>query len=153
MPDTNSVDALPTSSLAALPTAMTAAAFLGISWYLSIELNVRLLFNTSRRGLYVWSCFLCSWGILVHTVSILLANFNVWTNYSVVVIISISFATYAVAQSFVLYSRINLVLNRPVVTRYLLSIILVNSTIFGLGTAVFGILAVSWPRCHASRTC
>ncbi|KAH8692469.1 hypothetical protein GQ44DRAFT_666999 [Phaeosphaeriaceae sp. PMI808] len=122
--------------------AMAAAAFLGISWYICVDLNVRLLFNTTRRGLYVWSCLLCSWGILVHTVSILLSNFNVWKGYSVVVFILISFAIYVTAQSFVLYSRLNLVLSRTVVTHYVLAMILVNSTIFGLGTAIFGMIAI-----------
>ena len=30
-------DALPTANIHPLPTAMTAAAFLGIAWYLSVE--------------------------------------------------------------------------------------------------------------------
>lgn len=61
-----------------LPTAMTAAAFAGISWYIAVELNVRLAFTIRGGRLYFWSVLLCSWGVLTHTLVILLVNFGVW---------------------------------------------------------------------------
>jgi len=48
-----------------LPVAMTMAAFMGIAWYISVELNIRLFLTFLRkRGLYFWSCCIGSWGVL-----------------------------------------------------------------------------------------
>lgn len=70
-------DALPTANITPLPTAMTAAAFLGIAWYLSVEVSVRLLLRATRRSLYFWSCLACSWGIIVHAILIILLDFKI----------------------------------------------------------------------------
>lgn len=135
-------DELPTADITPLPTAMAAAAFLGIAWYLSVEVSVRLLFRATRRSLYFWSCLACSWGIILHSVLITLLDFKIWESYGAIVIIHLSWYTYVVSQSVVLYSRLNLVLQRDVVGRYVLYMIIVNSVIFGLGTVVLGMVAV-----------
>ncbi|KAI4939683.1 uncharacterized protein J4E92_000969 [Alternaria infectoria] len=70
--------------LADRPSSMAAAAFLGIAWFICIELNIRLLYRATRRSLYFWSCLLCSWGLIIHGISIVLANFNKWTSYSAI---------------------------------------------------------------------
>ncbi|KAI4670853.1 uncharacterized protein J4E88_009605 [Alternaria novae-zelandiae] len=70
--------------LADRPSSMAAAAFLGVAWFICIELNIRLLYRATRRSLYFWSCLLCSWGLIVHGISIILANFNKWTSYSAI---------------------------------------------------------------------
>lgn len=80
-------DAAPKAEIASLATSMTAAAFLGIAWYLCIELNVRLLVKVTQPSLYFWACLLCSWGIFVHCISILLSNFHLWTSYWSIVVI------------------------------------------------------------------
>lgn len=74
----NGDSALPTVAITTLPTAMTAAAFLGIAWYLCAELNFRLLIRCTRRSLYFWACLICSWGIIIHSTIITLADFKVW---------------------------------------------------------------------------
>ncbi|KAI4672462.1 uncharacterized protein J4E78_000963 [Alternaria triticimaculans] len=94
--------------LADRPSSMAAAAFLGVAWFICIELNIRLLYRATRRSLYFWSCLLCSWGLIVHGISIILANFNKWTSYSAIVFIYLSWLVFVVAQSFVLYSRLGL---------------------------------------------
>ncbi|KAH6882646.1 hypothetical protein BKA58DRAFT_464581 [Alternaria rosae] len=71
-------------------SSMAAAAFLGIAWFICIELNIRLFYRATRRSLYFWSCLLCSWGLVVHGISILLVNFNKWTSYSAIVFIHLS---------------------------------------------------------------
>jgi hypothetical protein len=126
-----------------LPESMTAAAFLGIAWFLCAEVNVRLLIRATRRSLYFWACLLCSWGISVHDIAIVLDNFNVWHNIGSLVVIEFSWLTFVVAQSVVLYSRLSLVLNNARLKRYVLYMILFNSVIFGLSTVVLGIVAVS----------
>ncbi len=61
--------------------ASSAAAFLGIAWYLCLELNVRLFLRMTRRSLtsvYFWSTLICSWGICIHAVLIALADYDIW---------------------------------------------------------------------------
>lgn len=135
---------LPAVDITPLPTAMAAAAFLGIAWYLCAELNIRLLIRASRRrSLYFWSCLVCSWGIIIHSITITLADFKVWEGYGPIVVIHLTWCSYVVAQSFVLYSRLNLVLKKAEVGRYVLYMIAINSVLFGLGTVIFGMIAVS----------
>ncbi|CAO2654978.1 Nn.00g117110.m01.CDS01 [Neocucurbitaria sp. VM-36] len=134
---------LPTVDITPLPTAMSAAAFLGIAWYLCAELNIRLLIRASRRrSLYFWSCLACSWGIILHSIIITLTDFKVWTgSYGSIVLILLTWCTYVVAQSFVLYSRLNLVLKNENIGRYVLIMILANSIIFGGGTVILSLIA------------
>jgi hypothetical protein len=124
-----------------LPSSMTAAAFLGVALYLCIELNVRLLTRTTSRSLYFWSCLLCSWGLIVHGIAILLLNFHIWEAYSSIVVVELAWLTYVVAQSLVLYSRLNLVLRNTQIGRYVLYMIVVDSVIFGLTTVLLGMIA------------
>jgi hypothetical protein len=136
-------DALPTANITPLPTAMTAAAFLGIAWYLSVEVSVRLLSRATRRSLYFWSCLACSWGIIIHAVLIILLDFKIWESYGAIVLIHLSWCTYVVSQSVVLYSRLNLVLQRLETGHYIFYMIIINSIVFGLSTVVLGMVAVS----------
>ncbi|KAI4961729.1 hypothetical protein J4E86_000758 [Alternaria arbusti] len=129
------------SELADRPSSMAASAFLGIAWFICIELNIRLLYRATRRSLYFWSCLLCSWGLVVHGISIILANFNKWTSYSAIVFIYLSWLVFVVAQSFVLYSRLGLVWRNTKKDRYILYMITTNSVIFGLTTVLFGMIA------------
>ncbi|KAL1798623.1 hypothetical protein ACET3X_002660 [Alternaria dauci] len=119
-----------------LAPSMTAVAFLGVAWYLCIELNVRLLTRTTSRSLYFWSCLLCSWGLIIHGIAILLLNFRIWEAYSPIIVIELAWLTYVVAQSLVLYSRLNLVLKHTRIGRYVLYMIITDSVIFGLTTVL-----------------
>lgn len=136
-------DALPTFAVTPLPTAMTAAAFAGIAWYLCIELNVRLCIRTTRFSLYLWSCLICSWAIILHLVFILLLDFEIYEDYAAVVFIHLTWYIYITAQSLVLYSRLNLVLRNKRVGSYVLYMIATIAIMIGLTTVVFGLVAVS----------
>jgi|TARA_R110002003_G_scaffold232_15_gene16850 hypothetical protein len=145
MTTTTAINNVPTVDITGLPTAMTAAAFVGIAWYLCAELNVRLLIRCTRRSLYFWSCLLCSWGIIIHSLSSLLANFDIWKNYGATVVIHITWFTFIVSQSVVLYSRLNLVLKDAWIGRYVLYMIIFTAIVFGLTTVILGLVAVSPP--------
>jgi hypothetical protein len=86
---------------------------------------------------------LCSWGITIHGVAIVLDNFQVWNNVGFLVVIELSWLTFVVSQSVVLYSRLSLVLNNARIKRYVLYMILINSILFGVSTVVLGLVAVS----------
>jgi hypothetical protein len=136
-------DRVPTADITPLPTAMTAAACTGIAWYLCAELNVRLFVRCTRRSLYFWACLTCSWGIIIHLLFILLANFKILEHYSGIIIIHLTWFTYIVSQSVILYSRLNLVLKNKIVGTYVLYMILATAIIFGLSTVILGSIAVS----------
>ncbi|PVH99851.1 hypothetical protein DM02DRAFT_614747 [Periconia macrospinosa] len=135
---------LQTKSIASLPTAMTAAAFMGIAWYLAFELNVRILLTFNRRGLYFWSCVLCSSGIIIHVLSICLTNFQIWNHYSASVVIEVTWLTYVGSQSLVLYSRLHLVVSRWAGYRWVLPMIAGNIVLVG-GTSFFVALISMYP--------
>lgn len=136
-------DELPTAKVTPLPSAMTAAAFSGIGWFLALEVSIRLLARCTRRSLYFYACLCCSWGIIIHLLSITLIDWRIWDSYATIIVIHLSWCTYVVSQSVVLYSRLNLVLQKTELGRYVLWMIMVNSVIFGLGTVTFGLIAVS----------
>ncbi|KAF2728294.1 hypothetical protein EJ04DRAFT_477555 [Polyplosphaeria fusca] len=132
---------LPTSSIMDLPKAMTAAAFLGIAWYITIELNVRIAFRFTRGSIYLWSVLTCAWGILLQGLSITLLNFNVWTDYSATVVIHLTWFAFVSSQSVVLYSRLNLVLKKPGMYRWVLYLLIFNNIAFGLSTVILGLVS------------
>ena len=92
--------------------SMTMAAFAGISWYIGIEINTSLfLLFKNRRGLYFWSCALCSWGVILQPLFIILADFGVWTNHrAAVTMIYLTWLIMVAPQSWVLYSRLHLIM-------------------------------------------
>jgi hypothetical protein len=120
-------DELPTAKVTPLPSAMTAAAFSGIGWFLALEV----------------ACLCCSLGIIIHLLSITLIDWKIWDSYATIVVIHLSWCTYVVSQSVVLYSRLNLVLQKTELGRYVLWMIMINSVVFGLGTVTVGLIAVS----------
>jgi hypothetical protein len=134
---------LPTAEITSLPTAMTAAACMGIAWYLCGELNVRLLLRCTRRSLYFWSCLLCSWAIIIHLLFILLLDFKIWESFAAIVLINLTWWAYVVLQSVVLYSRLNLVLHIKRIGDYVLYMIIFTAIVFGFTTVVFSSVAVS----------
>ncbi|KAF2649531.1 hypothetical protein K491DRAFT_708071 [Lophiostoma macrostomum CBS 122681] len=126
-----------------LPVAMTMAAFVGISWYICVETNIRLFVTFARRrGLYFWSCLLCSWGVLIQPLATILTDFAMWKDkYVAMVVIYVSWWIMVVPQSFVLYSRLYLVMHNQVRLRCVLYFIMFNSVVFSVPTMVMGILA------------
>lgn len=134
---------LATPSIASPPTAMTAAAFMGIAWYLALELNIRAFLTFTRRGLYFWSCLLCSWGIIFHVLSICLTNFQIWNHYTASVAIEVTWIVYVGAQSVILYSRLHLVVHRWRNYRWVLPMICLNIGLVGGANFVVALVSVS----------
>ncbi|KAL4863862.1 hypothetical protein BDV12DRAFT_201656 [Aspergillus spectabilis] len=58
------------------PTSMMIATFAGISWCIRAEINTSLfLLFKRRRGLYFFSCTLCSCSVILQPLFTILANF------------------------------------------------------------------------------
>ncbi|KAF2113264.1 hypothetical protein BDV96DRAFT_578625 [Lophiotrema nucula] len=118
------------------PIATTIAACIGVTWYISVEIIIRLFITFKRRrSLYFWSCCLSSWGILLNSLAGgIFRNFGVITNrWGSSLLIYISWAMMLLGQSLVLYSRLHLVMNNQRHLRWV------------LGTIVFTGLGVIFP--------
>ncbi|TWU73483.1 hypothetical protein ED733_000775 [Metarhizium rileyi] len=126
-----------------LVTSMTMAAFLGIAWYISIEMNVTLFVVFKRRhGMYFWSCALSSWGIILQCVLIVLADFGVWKDLlPAIILIYLTWCMMVVPQGWMLYSRLHLLMQSKKTLLILKYIILFNSVVFSIPTMVIGTLA------------
>ncbi|KAG6007763.1 hypothetical protein E4U21_005602 [Claviceps maximensis] len=128
-----------------LPMSMTMAAFTGISWYIGVEINISLfLLFKRRRGLYFWSCALCSWGVILQPLFIILADFDVWKDaVPSIVMIYLTWLIMVIPQSWVLYSRLHLLMRTVSFLGVIKFILIFNSVVFSIPTVVIGTLAQS----------
>ncbi|KAG8406479.1 hypothetical protein J3459_012423 [Metarhizium acridum] len=128
-----------------LPLSMTMAAFIGISWYIGIEINVSLfLIFKRRRGLYFWACALTSWGVILQPLFIILADFGVWKDaVPSIALIYLSWLIMVVPQSWVLYSRLHLLMHTASVLRAIKYVLVFNSVVFSIPTMVIGTIAAT----------
>lgn len=128
---------------------IAAAAFVGMTLYLFVEVNVIIYRAFKRRqGLYFWSMQIGTLGVLMSTVGIILKYFGststngIWPLYTLFIVVG--WGVYATAQSLVLYSRLHLVIRNQRIQRYVLYMIV--STIF---TFVVPQLIFVWPSFNA----
>ena len=130
---------------------IAAAAFVGITLYLFVEVNV-VIFRAfkKRQGLYFWSMQIGSLGILMESVGIILKYFAspstnaIWPLYTL--LLAIGWGIYTTAQSLVLYSRLHLVMRNRRIQRYVLYMIVSTVFIF-----VVPHLILMWPAYNTSN--
>lgn len=106
-------------------------AFLAISLYNVIELNVIILTVFKRRkGLYFWSFVAATNGIAPHSVGFLLKNVIFSDNYGLyVTLIAVGWMPMVTGQSLVLYSRLHLILYNQLYLRLVLAMIITNAIV------------------------
>ncbi|KAJ0421177.1 hypothetical protein BJY00DRAFT_312360 [Aspergillus carlsbadensis] len=131
-----------------LAVSMMMAAFTGIAWYIGVEINISLflVFKRRGRGLYFWSCALGSWGVALQPLFIILANFRVWEEDQMVpgiVLIYLTWIMMVVPQSWVLYSRLHLIMANGRTLSVIRWILIFNSIMLTIPTMVIGTIAVS----------
>lgn len=128
-----------------LPMSMTMAAFIGISWYIGIEVNISLfLFFKRRRGVYFWSCALVSWGVILQPLFIILADFGVWEDQvPSIILVYLTWGIMVVPQSWVLFSRLHLLMRSVKTLRVIKLVLIFNSVALPIPTLIVGTLAVS----------
>ncbi|KAF2805841.1 uncharacterized protein BDZ99DRAFT_394960 [Mytilinidion resinicola] len=127
-----------------MPVSMTMAAFWGISWYLCVELGVRLLWMPvmHKKGLYFWACCVASLGVLTQPLFVVLSAWGPLHNESSYLahsLLEVSWWMMVVPQSVVLYSRLNLVVWNPDHARYVLYMIIFTTVFISFPTMGFGI--------------
>ncbi|CAG8052100.1 unnamed protein product, partial [Penicillium nalgiovense] len=117
---------------------ITIATFVGVAWYNVIELVV-LIFLTFKRyeGPYFWSMLIASVGILPYSVGYLLKFFGVTSaTWVPVTLLTIGWWTMVTGQSFVLYSRLHLVIQNMRVLRMVKAMIIMNIFFLHVPTTV-----------------
>ncbi|KAJ6790419.1 hypothetical protein PWT90_07662 [Aphanocladium album] len=126
-----------------LPMSMIMAAFIGIAWYIGIEINASLfLLFKRRRGLYFWACALTSWGVILQPVFIILADFGVWKDpVPSIALIYLTWFIMVVPQSWILYSRLHLLMHTHSVLRIIKYVLIFNSIVFSIPTMIIGTIA------------
>jgi hypothetical protein len=127
-----------TGAVAELPILMTIVAFMTISLYNIIELNV-IIFATfkKRSGLYFWSFIVATWGIAPHTIGFVLKFFNITaTNYLPVTLVAFGWVGMVTGQSSVLYSRLHLVAQNANWIRWVLYMIIFNAVVLHIPVIV-----------------
>ncbi|KAK4164061.1 hypothetical protein QBC43DRAFT_318653 [Cladorrhinum sp. PSN259] len=126
-----------------LPMSMAIAAFSGISWYIGGEINTSLFILFKRRsGLYFWSAALASWGVILQPLFIILADFGIWTNLTgAIICIYLTWLIMVIPQSWLLYSRLHLIVHNDVMLKWLRIVLVFNSVVFSVPTIILGTIA------------
>lgn len=107
---------------------ITIATFVGVAWYNVIELIV-LIFITFKRyqGPYFWSMLIASIGILPYSVGYLMKFLALTTaSWLPVTLLTVGWWTMVTGQSFVLYSRLHLVVENQRILRMVKGMIIMN---------------------------
>ena len=105
--------------------------------YNALELLL-LIFTTFRhyQGLYFWSLFIASFGVIPYTVGWLLVYFSLTHNYVGFIIDSFGWVAMVTGQSVVLYSRLHLVLRNENILRAVKWMIIMDAVIMHITTTV-----------------
>ncbi|KAI9855533.1 MAG: hypothetical protein M1813_009761 [Trichoglossum hirsutum] len=129
---------------ASVPVAMSISAFTGISWYNVLELNVIIWFTfKQRRGLYFYSLLAASWGIVLHQLGYIMRFFQVCSNdYISEAVVNLGWYLMVTGQSFVLFSRLHLVVRDHRKVRWVLYMIIIDFFIFHIPTSTLDFFCV-----------
>jgi hypothetical protein len=110
----------------------------GVAWYNVLELIVLICLTFKRyRGPYFWSMLIASIGILPYSVGYLIKFFNLTSaTWLPVTLLTIGWWSMVTGQSFVLYSRLHLVVQNMRVLRLVKGMIIMNIIILHIPTTV-----------------
>lgn len=112
--------------------------FSAIAWYNAVELII-LIFLTFNRysGLYFWAMFLSTTiGVIFHAIGFLLEFFTIGPIGLAITLATIGWYFMVPGQSFVLYSRLHLVEQSPVVLRRVFYLIVFSAVVILIPTTV-----------------
>ena len=114
------------------------AACTAIAWCFTIELNLTIILSFHRRsGIYFWSFLISSWGCALHALGFIL-KFLVGTSWLLnLTFIEIGWVAMVSGQSFVLWSRLNLVVSNQRLLRTTLAAIIIDGLCLHTPTLVF----------------
>ncbi|KAK2590353.1 hypothetical protein QQS21_011963 [Conoideocrella luteorostrata] len=127
------------SGVATFATHMAIGAFTGISLYNVIELNIGIFMCfKSRKGLYFWSMWLATQGVLLESLGFVLKFYDIVPRWEVsCTLTTVGWYLMVTGQSVVLYSRLNLVIEETRIVRGVLVMIVWNAITLHITTTVF----------------
>ena len=113
-------------------------SFIALAWYNAFELNILILVTFKKYGgLYFWSLLVSSWGVVFYGLGFLFKFFQIIQNDFVnVAFITIGWWAMVTGQSFVLYSRLHLIVLHEKLLRRILWMIIVDAIILHIPTTV-----------------
>lgn len=132
-----------------LGTRIAMTVIFSIGLYNSLELVVLILITFKRyTGLYFWSLLLSTvLGVIPHAVGFILTFHNIADKWVGIFISTVGWYFMVPGQSFVLYSRLHLVLHNPTFRRYILAIICIASIVLIIPVTIltFGSVYINNP--------
>lgn len=125
------------------------AAFCGVALWMTVELTLQIFFTFKRRkGLYFYSLLVCTWGIAFHVIGLILKLFNDSNWIISSIIFKIGWVSNVTGFSFVLYSRLGLVVKNRILLRAILAMIITDAICFHSPIIIFD-FGISSPHPHA----
>ena len=95
---------------------------------MTIELTLMVFFTFKRHNsLYFWSILICTWGITLHVIGLILKLFNEGNWILSSIIFKIGWVGNVTGFSLVLYSRLNLVVRNRMILRAVLIMIITDA--------------------------
>lgn len=117
------------------PESVIVTLSIALSLYNSLEMVLLIISTFKRwRGLYFWSLCVCTLGVILYTLGMMLTFFNLGIFWLSLVILDIGWVAMITSQSFVLYSRLGLLLSNSKILAGVKWMIIADSVI--LCTAV-----------------
>jgi hypothetical protein len=136
-------------SIAYLAEQFTIVCFIAVAWYNAIELII-LCFATFKKygSFYFWALLISSISILPFGLGYILIIFDTSSGYFAVAIEEVGWCGMVTGQSFVLWSRLHLLVYSRKILRGMLTMIIINALILH---TIGWILEFGTHSNHASR--
>ncbi|OAL27253.1 hypothetical protein AYO20_09851 [Fonsecaea nubica] len=121
------------------PTAYClVAGFCAVSLWMTVELTLQVFFTFRRhKGLYFWSLLVCTWGVALHVLGVILKLFNESNWIISSIIFKIGWVGNVTGFSLVLYSRLNLVVHDRRIRRAVLAMIVTDAIVLHTPIIIF----------------
>jgi hypothetical protein len=105
---------------------------------MTVELTIQVFFTFKRhRSLYFWSILICTWGVTFHVLGLILKLFAEGNWIISSVLFKIGWVGNVTGFSFVLYSRLNLVVHKRKILRAVLCMIIADAFLLHTPIIIF----------------
>jgi hypothetical protein len=113
-------------------------AFCAVSFWMTVELTLQVFFTFKRhKSLYFWSILICTWGVSFQVIGLILKLFNYGNWILSSIFFKIGWVGNVTGFSFVLYSRLNLVVRNRKILRAVLIMIIIDAFLLHTPIIIF----------------
>jgi len=137
MPETNQVPALPSGTPCYNVSTVVVLCTMTVSTYNALELLL-LIFTTFRTysGLYFWSLFITSLGVIPYNIGFLSFYFDFMVAWAGSLFDSVGWVSMVTGESVVLYSRLHLIVQNLRVLHWIKWMIIIDAIALHIPTTV-----------------